>query len=794
MIKKILFCSALLSTLLVISCGGGGGGSSSANVTIGGTGGKGLMGGATVSAYAVNSDGSVSTTALGTTTSSSSASNFGAYSLSIPPTSQPVIVQMTANSNTTMLDETNIVGGVQQQVAAPAGMMLRSFVSSATSNNSSVSINPFTEMAVNSIPAGSISANSLQQAAFVVKSSVLGGSVDPVSTIIPAGTSAPATTDSKSTPAQLALFSVNSQVAQLAKTGACSTTNTSVGDQFKCVVSDPTNGLNSTLSVNGSTATINSPSILNALQATSLPAAVVQAVGSNAVTLPTITASSPGGKTTITVPSTAQISTYASADTFAKNLSTSTKSYASFLTSFGNAGKSLVHLSDINLRMFRYLITSVNTLCSASQCVVGTSIPYTTNYGGGYTYNFDNDPIGAGYSVSLAQGTQSGAYNYTIINNTNSSTYTGTVSYSNSSTSGASINFNGTVPNLVQVNGSNTILVQPTSVQFTLSASTLSHTINTSVNGTVSFSASAPAVSGLPAFSFSLSNGIASGEFLTGSPSYVYAVSCASSSTSPSSSLTNSSCTNQITTVYKPYDVAPTSISGTICLSQGDTSCSTPGTAGTANTFNGSIQATGGYSQPPITPTASASATTRNILYPETATLSGTVTLSNGDTATGSIALTTDYSKVNTTQAQSSSNYGSGGIRVDLTGYDSNKTNFTEIVLIDQRTSYTNAALSAQVFTTSDKSNWIELTGSYTIDPTLCGTYQWVCFKPSKQSGSVNDSIVITSSGNYGGTYSINGKSATITDASGNTVGAIKNNQLYIDGGVTLVYFASTPQ
>jgi len=236
MIKKILFCSALLSTLLVISCGGGGGGSSPPNVTIGGTGGKGLMGGATVSAYAVNSDGSVSTTALGTTTSSSSASNFGAYSLSIPPTSQPVIVQMTANSNTTMLDETNIVGGVQQQVAAPAGMMLRSFVSSATSNNPSVSINPFTEMAVNSIPAGSISANSLQQAAFVVKSSVLGGSVDPVSTIIPAGTSAPATTDSKSTPAQLALFSVNSQVAQLAKTGACSTTNTSVGDQFKCVV------------------------------------------------------------------------------------------------------------------------------------------------------------------------------------------------------------------------------------------------------------------------------------------------------------------------------------------------------------------------------------------------------------------------------------------------------------------------------------------------------------------------------------------------------------------------------
>jgi hypothetical protein len=758
MIKKILFCCGLLSTLLIISCGSSGGGSSPANVTIGGTGGKGLMGGATVSAYAVNPDGSVSTTALGTTTSSSSASNFGAYSLSIPPTSQPVIVQMTANSSTTMLDETNIVSGVQQQVAAPAGMMLRSFVSNATSNNPSVSINPFTEMAVNSIPAGSVSTTSLQQAAFVVKSSVLGSSVDPFSTIIPAGTSAPAITDGKSTPAQLALFSVNSQVAQLAKTGSCSTKTTD-GDKFNCVVSDPQNGLNSTLSVNGSTATINSPTILNALQATSLPAAVVTAVGSYAVSLPTITASSPGGKTTITVPSTAQIGAYASADTFAKNLSTSTKSYAKFLTTFGDAGKSLVNLSDINLRMFKYLITSVNTLCSASQCRVGTSIPYTTNYVGGY-YNFNNDPIGAGYSVSLANGTQSGAYNYTIINNTNSSTYTGTISYSNSSTSGASINFNGIVPNLVQVNGSSTILVQPTSVQFTLSASTLSPTINTSVTGTVSFSASALAVPGLPAFSFSLSNGSASGEYLTGSPP----------------------------------GLAPTGISGTICLSQGDTSCSSTGTAGTANTFNGSIQVTGGYSQPPVTPTASASATTQKILYPETATLSGKVTLSNGDTATGSIALTTDYSKVNTTQVQSASNFGLGGIKVDLAGYDSNQTYFTEIVLIDQRSSYTNAGLSAQVFTTSDKSNWIELTGSYTIDPTLCGSYNWGCLNRSKQSGSVNDSIVITSSGNYGGTYSIAGKSATITDASGNNVAAIKNNQLYIDGGVTLVNFASTPQ
>ena len=45
MIKKILFCSALLSTLLVISCGGGGGGGAFSNPGDGpgGAGGSGVV-------------------------------------------------------------------------------------------------------------------------------------------------------------------------------------------------------------------------------------------------------------------------------------------------------------------------------------------------------------------------------------------------------------------------------------------------------------------------------------------------------------------------------------------------------------------------------------------------------------------------------------------------------------------------------------------------------------------------------------------------------------------------------
>ena len=331
MIKKILFCCGLLSTLLIISCGSSDGRSSPANVTIGGTGGKGLMGGATVSAYAVNPDGSVSTTALGTTTSSSSDSNFGAYSLSIPPTSQPVIVQMTANSTTQMLDETRIVNGVQPKVAAPTGMMLRSFVSNATSNNPSVSINPFTEMAVASIPTGAVSSTTLNQAAYAVKTTVLGGSVDPFTTLIPAGTSIPSSTSA--TPSQLALFSVNSQVAQLATSGPCST-QASTGAQFNCVISDSTNGLNNTLSISSSGASVKSTTALTALKSTTLPTAVSNAVGGNAVTLPTVSTGSISN-----MPSLTQINAYASADTFVKNLSTSLNLYSTFLSGFKTAAQ-----------------------------------------------------------------------------------------------------------------------------------------------------------------------------------------------------------------------------------------------------------------------------------------------------------------------------------------------------------------------------------------------------------------------------------------------------------------------
>ena len=894
MVNILLTTLSLFLSIFISGCGGGGSGvnasptTTTASVTISGTGGKGLMGGATVSAFLVNQDGTISTTPLDTTTSGNSPTNFGSYSLNIPSSPQPIVVQMTANSNTTMLDETNITNGVQNIVNAPIGMTLRSFVSSGNANNTSVSINPFTEMAIASLPSSGYSASSLQAAAYVIKTTILGGAVDPFSTLIPASTAAPSVTDSSISQAQLALFSVNSQVANLAKTGPCGTQATP-GAMFQCVVSDPKNGLNATISVDPSTskANINSSTTLSALQKTPLPPAVQIAVGANAVSLPASLANSVGstpssssnssssgtsssgtsssgtsssgtsssgtsssstsssstsGSSTsssgtsssgtsgsgtsssgtsssstsssgtsssgtsssgtsssgsgstatstsssgsIAIPSPSALDSITSANTFAKNLSSTAQSYSGFISSFGTAGKNLVQLSDINLRMFTFLINSINDLCGRPTCVVGRSVPYTKTYPGGFSYNFNNDPIGAGYSVSLSQGSNSSTYNYTISNN--SSSYTGTFSFTNNTSTGWTIAFTGNVPNLVQIIRGGPTLVQSTSVQFTLTASTLSPTVNSPISGTISFSASAAATSSLPAYSFTISNGTARGQILTGSPSYTLASTCSNSSQGNQTTLI---CTPGAT-VYKAYDAAPTSISGSICLSQGDTSCLSPGSTSSANTFIGQFNATAAYSQPAITPTASAPATTTNVVYPETASLSGTVTLSNGDTATGSISLTSDYSKVTQTSVQSSSNYALGGFNIDLAGYNATKTSFTEIVLIDQRTSYTNANISAQAFFSSDKANWIKLATSYTIDTGSCGVYDWLCFTPIK-SNTVNDSIAITSSGAFSGTYSIKGQSATITDANSNTVGLIKNNQLYIDGGVTLLSFQAT--
>ena len=141
---RILGAAALVT--LLSGCGGGGGGGGTApttSINMSGTAAKGILRGAEVKAYEVISGTRASTPLAQTTTNAS-----GEYSLTIPKTSNPVIVEVSTISTTKMLDETQIDGsGNFIEVNAPIGLSMRSFAPSAE-ETIVVRINPLTEAAV----------------------------------------------------------------------------------------------------------------------------------------------------------------------------------------------------------------------------------------------------------------------------------------------------------------------------------------------------------------------------------------------------------------------------------------------------------------------------------------------------------------------------------------------------------------------------------------------------------------------------------------------------------------------
>lgn len=132
------------SVLALAACGGGGGASTANNVSLSGTAAKGILIGADVKVYALV-NGVKGTTPLATTTTNAN----GEYVLSLAPTSNPLLIEVTANANTKMLDETGTLtaDGKYPEVAAPTNLSLRSFATEAT-KTTEVRVNPLTEMAI----------------------------------------------------------------------------------------------------------------------------------------------------------------------------------------------------------------------------------------------------------------------------------------------------------------------------------------------------------------------------------------------------------------------------------------------------------------------------------------------------------------------------------------------------------------------------------------------------------------------------------------------------------------------
>ena len=136
---------SMVALAALTACGGGGGSAEApAKVTVAGTAAKGLLAFAKVSVYEIGQSGPASTPlATGETDKD------GLYSLSIAPTSRPILVKIESIAGKTkMLDETQVVSGEFKQVDVGVGLVLRSIALDASSGTVNVSANPFTDAAV----------------------------------------------------------------------------------------------------------------------------------------------------------------------------------------------------------------------------------------------------------------------------------------------------------------------------------------------------------------------------------------------------------------------------------------------------------------------------------------------------------------------------------------------------------------------------------------------------------------------------------------------------------------------
>jgi hypothetical protein len=146
--------------------GTGGGGSTPPPVTVTGTVGKGLVGNGVVAVYGVSSSGTVNTTALASARTNAQ----GQFTAQVSATTGPVVVAVTADAQTTMLDE---IAGTS--MPAPSALLMRAAVSGL--NTTPVAVTPLTEMAfaIASAAPGGLTVANIDAANSAVSAAMLGG-------------------------------------------------------------------------------------------------------------------------------------------------------------------------------------------------------------------------------------------------------------------------------------------------------------------------------------------------------------------------------------------------------------------------------------------------------------------------------------------------------------------------------------------------------------------------------------------------------------------------------------------
>lgn len=162
--RNVKLVASALAIASLVACGGGGGSAAVAPETfpVTGSAAKGILKNADVQAYEVVSGALVK---YGSPTTTDTSGNF---SLSLTKTENPLVVKITTNSKTTMLDETTVTGGKFAEVAAPTDLVLRTMVPDLTAA-ADAQANPFTEMAI----AGALAATDASGAPVTLTKDVL---------------------------------------------------------------------------------------------------------------------------------------------------------------------------------------------------------------------------------------------------------------------------------------------------------------------------------------------------------------------------------------------------------------------------------------------------------------------------------------------------------------------------------------------------------------------------------------------------------------------------------------------
>ena len=122
--KRKIQSALTLSVVALLAACGGGSSSGPSTVNLTGNAAKGILIGAEVSAYEVV-NGQMAPKALATAKTGAD----GSYTLAIAPTSNPVIIKVTAGAGTKMKDESQVNGdGSFVEVTLTAPLEMRSFV------------------------------------------------------------------------------------------------------------------------------------------------------------------------------------------------------------------------------------------------------------------------------------------------------------------------------------------------------------------------------------------------------------------------------------------------------------------------------------------------------------------------------------------------------------------------------------------------------------------------------------------------------------------------------------------